>query len=537
MPMKTWLLPALAVVTLVTAPQIAQAQTLRIALSAETTAADPHHYALTPNGTLRAHVYDALTDVDAKLSIAPSLAESWERRDDNTWVFNLRRGVTFSNGEAFGAQDVVFTYCRVLNNKTELVSSFSRIARRLAAVEAIGDDKVLVRTIVPEPLLLSDLGAIAILPRSLGRPQGVTFSAADACGGDAAGPWPLQEDFNNGRAAIGTGPYRQASYSRSDAIVLQRNDRYWGPKPHWAEVRLTPITQAGPRMAALLAGDQDVIESPGTADQPRLRQNSQYALATAPTTRMIFIQLDAGRDPSPFVQGPNALRDPRVRQALSLALDRKALLERVMDGVATPAAQFLPDGMFGTIDGLPVLPYDPAKARALLAEAGYPNGFNMTFHATNNRYINDSRLAQAMVQMWQRIGVKAELEAMPSAAFFGRRGKREFSAAMGGWSTDAGETLNFFRTWLSTTNAAEGLGTSNYGGWSDAEFDRDVNAALVQMDPPARAALLQSAGRRALAQMPVIPVHFESATWGMRATLAYPGRVDQTTLATEISPK
>jgi peptide/nickel transport system substrate-binding protein len=184
-----------------------------------------------------------------------------------------------------------------------------------------------------------------------------------------------------------------------------------------------------------------------------------------------------------------------------------------------------------------VLPHDPARARALLAEAGYPNGFSMTFHATNNRYINDSRLAQAMVQMWQRIGVKAELDAMPSAAFFGRRGKRDFSVAMGGWGTDAGETLNFFRTWLASTDPARGVGGSNYGGWSDAAFDRDVNAALVQMDPPARSALLQAAGRRALEQMPVIPVHFESATWGLRAGLAYPGRVDQTTLATEISPK
>jgi len=535
--MNTRFLPALAVAMLIAAPPIAQAQTLRIALSAETTAADPHHYALTPNGTLRNHVYDALTDVDAKLAVAPGLAESWERRDDHTWVFNLRRGVTFSDGAAFGAPDVVFTYCRVLNNKSELVSSFSSNVRRLAAVEAIGENQVLIRTTAPEPLLLSDLASISILPRSLGRPQGVTFSAGDACGGEAAGPWPQQEAFNNGTAAIGTGPYRQVSWSRNSTTVLQRNDRYWGSKPHWAEVRLTPVTQAGPRMATLLAGDQDVIEAPATADLPRLRENNQFAIVAAPTTRLIFIQLDTARNPSPFVQGPNALQDPRVRQALSLALDRKALLERIMDGVATPATQFLPDGMFGIIPGLPVLPHDPARARALLAEAGYPNGFSMTFHATNNRYINDSRLAQAMVQMWQRIGVKVELDAMPSAAFFGRRGKRDFSMAMGGWGTDAGETLNFFRTWLATTDAARGVGGSNYGGWSDAAFDRDVNAALVQMDPPARSTLLQSAGRRALEQMPVIPLHFESATWGMRANLAYPGRVDQTTLATEISPK
>lgn len=535
--MKNRLLSALAVAALVAAAPTARAQTLRIALSAETTAADPHHYALAPNTTLRSHIYDALTNVDAKLAVQPGLAESWERRDDRTWVFHLRRGVTFSDGAAFGAQDVVFTYCRVLNNKSELVSSFSSNIRRLDAVEAVDDATLMIRTAAPEPLLLSDLGTIAILPRSLGRKEGARFSVADNCGGDAAGPWPQQEEFNNGTAAIGTGPYRQASWARNATTVLQRNDRFWGDRPHWAEVRLTPVTQAGPRMATLLAGDQDVIEAPATADLPRLRGNGQFSLVTSPTTRLVFLQLDTARDPSPYVQGPNALRDPRVRQALSLALDRKALLERVMDGVATPAAQFLPDGMFGTIPGLPVLPYDPARARALLAEAGYPNGFSMTFHATNNRYINDSRLAQAMVQMWQRVGVKVELDAMPSAAFFGRRGKREFSMAMGGWGTEAGETLNFFRTWLGTTDPARGVGGSNYGGWSDAAFDRELNAALVQMDPPARSTLLQAAGRRALEQMPVIPVHFESATWGLRAGLSYPGRVNQTTLATEISPK
>ncbi|UPG73257.1 ABC transporter substrate-binding protein [Roseomonas gilardii subsp. gilardii] len=514
--------------------QPAEAPLLRIGLAAEPSAADPHHYALTPNSTLRAHLFDALTDVDAALKVVPGLATRWERTDDRSWVFHLRPGVTFSNGESFGAPDVVFSFCRILNNKDELVSSFSQIVRRLESVEAKGEDTLLIRTRVPEPLLLSDLSALAVIPRSLGRKEGVRFDGGTACGGEAQGPWPTQAAFNSGSAAIGTGPYRLATYARGEAIVLRRNEHYWGPKPHWAEIRMTPITQAGPRMAALLAGDQDLIESPATADLPRLRREARFAIAAAPTTRLIFLQLDTARDPSPFVEGRNALRDPRVRQALSLAIDRKALQERIMDGGATPATQFLPDGMLGTIPGLPVLPYDPAKAKALLAEAGYPDGVSLTLHATNNRYINDARLAQAIVQQWQRIGVKAELDAIPAVSFFARRGKRDFSVAMGGWSTDAGETLNFFRSWLISTDAAKGLGTSNYGGWSDPAFDHDVGAALLEMDEGRRATLLQQAGRRALAEMPVIPLHFESAVWAMRKGLRYPGRVDQTTLATEV---
>ena len=511
--MQTCLMLVLALALSAASP--AGSQTLRVGLSAEPSSADPHHYALTPNSTLRSHLFDGLTDVDARLRVGPGLAESWEREDDRTWLFRLRRGVRFSDGAAFGAPDAVFTFCRALNNKDELVSSFSRVPRRLEAVEARGEDTLVIRTREPEP----------------------RFDAASACGGEAAGPWPTQADFNEGRAAIGTGPYRLASFSRGGAVVLARNEGYWGPRPHWAAVRLTPVAQNGPRMAALLAGDQDLIEAPATADLPRLRADRNFAVSTSPTTRLIFLQLDAARDPSPFVAGRNALRDPRVRRALSLALDRGTLRERIMDGVATAAAQFLPDGMGGTIPGLPVLPYDPARAKALLAEAGYAEGLSLTFHATNNRYVNDGRLAQAIVQQWQRVGVRAELEAMPAVSFFARRGKRDFSVAMGGWGTEADETLNFFRTWLITTDAPRGLGTSNYGGWSDPAFDRSVGDAMAEMNPEPRAALLRAAGERALDQMPVIPLHFESAVWAMRAGLRYTGRVDQTTLATEVSPR
>ncbi|HYZ61159.1 MAG TPA: ABC transporter substrate-binding protein [Acetobacteraceae bacterium] len=508
------------------------AQTLRIAMAAETTSADPHHYALAPNSTLRWHLFDALTRVDARGSVQPALATSWERSDDRTWIFTLRDGVKFGNGATFGAPDVVFSYCRILNNKEELVASFSQVVRRLEAVEAIGEDKLRIRTAHPEPLLLSDLAALAILPRSLG-PAGVTFDAKTDCGG--GGPYPTQAEFSDGKAAIGTGPYQLILYSRAGTTVLKRREGYWGAAPHWAEVRLSPITAPASRLASLLAGDQDLIEAPGTADLPRLRDDSRFAVTSAPTTRLIFIQLDTARDPSPFVPGRNPLKDPRVRQALSLALSREAIDERIMDKLAVSAAQFLPDGMAGTIPSLKTLPYDPARAKTLLAEAGFPQGFTLTVHGPNNRYVNDAQIVQAVAQQWQRIGVKTEVELMPSAMYFGRRGKRDFSAALGGWAPGAAETLEFFRTWLITTEAEAGLGTSNYGGWSDPQFDAAVKAAMAEMDDAKRAALLQEAGRRALEQMPVIPIHFERAAWASKAEIHYPGRVDQTTMAAEVS--
>lgn len=529
---------AAALALLLTAPALAQSQTLRIAMAAEPTSADPQNYAAAPNSTLHDHVFEGLVDLDARLKARPSLAVSWSRRDDLTWVFELRDGVRFHNGQPFTSADVVFSYCRMLNNPTELAVSFSSTVRRLAGVVAEGPLRLVITTRQPEPLLASDLASLRIIPASLVPARPITFDIATKCAGEGQ-PWPTLEQFNDGTAAIGTGPFKLAHFGRSGVTELVRNDDYWGAKPYWQQVRLQPVTAAGPRLAGLLAGDHDMVEAPATGDIPRLRGNEAIRLAIAPTTRLIFLQLDQ-REPAPFVnggEGPNPLRDARVRQALSLAIDRKTIAERVMDGLVLPATQILPDGMFGTIPGLPVLPYDPARAKALLAEAGYPDGFAITLHATNNRYVNDARIAQALAQYFTRIGVRTVVDAMPSNVFFGRRARREFSVPMGGWSASAEETLLFFRSWLTTTNRERGIGGSNYSGWSNAAFDAATVTALTTMDETARGQLLREASRIALEQMPVLPIHFESAVWAFRRGLAFAGRMDQTTLAQDVTPE
>jgi peptide/nickel transport system substrate-binding protein len=531
---RRWLLAGLACAGLAVP---GQAQTLRIAMAAEPTSADPHHYAAAPNSTLHDHVFESLVDMDARLKAGPSLALSWSRRDDLTWEFRLRPGVRFHNGQAFTAADVVFSFCRILNNENELAVSYSSTVRRLARVEAEDEGTVVIATRAPEPLLPADLSSLRIIPRSLVAERPLAFDVETKCGGQ--GPWPTLSQFNDGGAAIGTGPFRLRSFGRSGVTELQRNDEYWGGRAAWQTVRLQPVTAAGPRLAGLLSGDHDVVEAPATGDIPRLRENAAVRLAVAPTTRLIFLQLDQ-REPAPFVNAgnaPNPLRDPRVRQALSLAIDRNAIAQRIMDGLATPAAQFLPDGMAGLVPGLPVLPYDPARARALLAEAGYPNGFTLTLHATNNRYVNDARVAQALAQYFTRIGVRTDVDAMPSNVYFTRRARREFSVPMGGWAASAEETLLFFRTWLVTTNREAGVGGSNYSGWSDAAFDRPAMTALKTMDDAARHALLREASGIALERMPVLPIHFESAVWAFRRGLRFEGRMDQTTLAQEIRPE
>ncbi len=331
-----------------------------------------------------------------------------------------------------------------------------------------------------------------------------------------------------GRTGRARDPLRQAiALLQRVPLVDGHNDLAW-------VIRLDPQARGD-------VGRYDLtrVHPESDTDIPRLRENQNVRLAVAPTTRLIFLQMDQ-REPAPFVNGgngPNPLRDPRVRQALSLSIDRNAIGQRIMDGLATPAPQFLPDGMRGILPGLPVLHYDPARARALLAEAGYPNGFTMTLHATNNRYVNDARIAQALAQYFTRIGVRTEVDAMPSNVYFTRRARREFSVPMGGWAASAEETLLFFRTWMVTTDRDRGLGTSNYSGWSEAAFDRPAVAALTTMDDAARDRLLQDASRVALDRMPVVPIHFESAVWAFRRGISFGGRMDQTTLAQEIRPE
>lgn len=513
-----------------------QAQNLRIALGAEPTAVDPHYHDQGPNNALATHIFDALVGQDENQRLAPSLATAWRNDGQNRWTFELRQGVTFSNGQPFTADDVIFTFCRVLNNETAVAGGFSDLVRNISAVEAPNPHTLIITTVNPEPLLPVLLSDVRILTRSIVQHGPISFTPTASCG--VTSPWPTVSQFNDGSMAIGTGPYRLKSYVRGSAIELARSDTHWGGRAPWAEVRFVPVPSAGPRLAGLLAGDYDVIENPAARDLGRLRNDQRFGHVITPSTRVIFLQLDVGREPSPFVRAErgNPLQDPRVRQAMSLAIDREAIVRRIMDGAAASANQFLPTGMFGTLPNPPALRYDPAAARNLLREAGYPNGFQITLSATNDRYINDGQIAQAVAQYLTQVGIRTEVDAMTRAIFFPRRARREFSFAMGGWGSGTGEAASFLRQWVATPNAERTLGGSNYGGFSDPAFDTLIRQAVTTLDDERRAEFLRQAGVRALEGGAFIPLHFESTIWAYRANLAYVGRVDQYTLAMSVRP-
>lgn len=514
----------------------ASAKNLTIGQAAEPSAADPHYHDVSSNNALALHIFSTLGASDQNNAVKPDLATSWKAEDDHSWVFNLRNDVKFSDGSDFNADDVIFTFCRVMNNEGSVNASFSDEVRNFASVEAPDPYTLRITTKAVEPLLPELVAEIAILSEGIVQHGKITFDLANKCG--VTGPWPTVDDFNSGKDAIGTGPFLLDKYEHGSGITLSRNPHYFGTAPEWDHVKFVPVPSDGPRLAGLLSGDYDFIDAPAARDIEQIKRRDDLAYTSRESSRVIFLQMDIGRDKSPFIEtkdGANPFRDERVRKAVSMAIDRKAIVSRIMDGFAEPAYQFVPSTMFGALPDPQPLPYDPDEAKKLLAEAGYPDGFDVTLHATNNRYINDSQVAQAVAQFLTRAGIRTRLDAMTSSIFFTRRAKREFSFAMGGWGSTSGGAASFLRQYVTTDNDALGIGASNYGGWSDPAFDKVLVQAIATVDETRRAELLRQATQMAVDKLGFIPLHFESSLWAFRKGLRYEGRMDQYTLAQDIT--
>ncbi len=517
---------------------MAAAQSLTIGLASEPTAADPHYHKVTTNDSFSAHIFESLINRNAKMELIPGLAESWKPVDDNTWELKLRKGVKFSNGEPFTSKDVLFTICRVLNNETNVSRSYMEPMQNFSDVLTPDEYTVIIKSDRPIPTMPNELArSLPIIWSGIAKFDKLKFGPKEGCG--VTSPWPTVAEFNTGKLSIGTGPYKLKSYVKGTGIEMERNESYWGTKPHWKTVKMVPVPNAGPRLTGLMSGDYDVIESPAARDLPRIKENSKLDFVATPSTRLIFFQPDSGRAQSPFVKaadGKNPLQDLRVRQAISMAIDRKAIVQRLMDGMATVANQYMPAGMFGSLDKPAEIKFDPETAKKLLAEAGYPNGFELTLTTTNDRYINDGQIAQAVAQYLTRIGIKTTVDAQAAAIYFPKRAKREFSFAIGGWPSENGEASGLFQYWIASTNKDQGLGTSNYGGFSNAAFDKVFVPAMALMDSAQRKAEYQKATQIALDNVPLIPLHFESSIWAYKKGLSYEGRRDQYTLAMSVKP-
>ncbi|MDJ0897001.1 MAG: ABC transporter substrate-binding protein [Alphaproteobacteria bacterium] len=506
-------------------PISVSAQELKVGLGAEPTSIDPHYHNLTPNNALAREIFDRLIMPDETQQLKPGLAVSWKALDDFTWEFKLRQGVKWHDGSPFSADDVLFTFERAPDVPNS-PSSYG-IYTKGKTVTKIDDHTIHVKTKGPYPLMPNDLSTFSIISKKHG--EGATT-----------------EDYNSGKAAIGTGAFKFVEWVPGDRIVLERNDDYWGEKPAWEKVTIKPIKSGPARVAALLAGDVDFIDNVPTTDIANLKKEDKVNVFDSISNRVIYLHLDHDRDASPFVKANgggdivNPLKKQEVRKAISMAINRDAIVERVMENVAIKAGQLLPEGFFGVSPNLKPLDYDPEGAKKMLADAGYPDGFELTIHGPNDRYINDAKIAEAIAQMLTRIGVKTAVETMPKAVYFKRASRGgpdstpEFSFILVGWGAGTGEASSPLKSLLHTYDKERGFGASNRGRYSNPEVDKLTEEALSTIDNGKRQDLLAKATEIAINDGGIIPLHYQVSTWAGRKGIGYKARTDETTLYTGI---
>ncbi|WP_426398010.1 ABC transporter substrate-binding protein [Ralstonia sp. R-29] len=506
---------ACALAAAASVPMAARADDLRIGLSADVTSMDPQWNNAGPNNAMALHIFESLVFLDKNGRYTPGLATSWKAIDPNTWEIKLRPNVKWSDGTPFTGEDVKASIERPAR-LTNSPGPFTSYTKSITEVQIVDPLTVRLKVSIPNYASIpNDLNSLPIIPKKV----------ADAS----------QADFDAGKAMIGTGPFVFDHFTRGQEIVLKKNPGYWGRAPQWDKVTFKIITDNAARTAALLSGDVDVVEAVPAADVPRIKQNPKFHLEQQVSWRTIFWQMDQSRDASPFITdkagkplAKNPFKDRRVREAVALAINRDAIVSRVLEGQGVVASSIVSPQIFGHPGGK--IGYDPDRAKKLLAEAGYPNGFGLTLHATNNRYLNDAQVAQTTVQLLTRIGIQTKVETLPVAAYFSRARQGEFSFMMLGWGSVAADVA--LRSILGTPNAETGYGTWNWGRYSNPQLDKLVQTSLSTVSSDqAHEQAAKTAARFAQTDYAIIPSHHQLATWAMRKGIRYEARTDEWSLA------
>jgi peptide/nickel transport system substrate-binding protein len=500
----------------------ALADKLTIGIGGSVNSLDPHFYNTTPNNLAAFHVFDRLVHRSFDGKLTPGLATEWRAVSPTVWEFKLREGVTWHDGKPFTADDVAFTLKRALDVPNNL-GGFAGLLRPISNVEVVNPGLIRLTTASPVPNLPSNMTLLAIVSRHAG---------ADA----------TTSDYNSGKAAIGTGPFKFVSYTPGERIELIRNEKWWGDNAAWDAVTLRLIGNVAIRTAALLAGDLDVIDAPSASDLPRLEKGPQTRVASVAGLRVNYVvpMLKPAADAPPITDragaklDPSPLTNPKVRHALSIAINRAGISERVMLGTSNPTGQWLPAGVIGHDAKTPVPAYDPQKAKQLLTEAGYPNGFKLTLSTANDRTPYNVEVAQAIAQMWSRIGIETTVDAMPFSVYSSRGAKSGFASYLGGWGNNSMEATSLLRDLVGTKSQETGWGLYNWGQYSNAKLDGLTRAIIGEIDDAKREALVMETVKIFTDELPVLPLYHFKNIWATKSALRYDPRVDELTLALDV---
>ena len=494
---------------------------LRLGIAVEPSSLDPHFQWFGASIAVARQIFEPLVTIADDGTIKPLLATSWEPAGATAWRFQLRPEVRFSDGAALTPEDVAFTFTRA-RNVPNSPTGFGPALRQVELVEAEGPHTILVHTKGPAPMLPKLLSAICIVSRHAG--EGATTA-----------------DYNITKAAIGTGPFRVTGWERGGGVTLVRNDRYWGARPEWDSVRIRYIPNAGARLAALLAGDVDLIDQVAGTDVATVKQNPALRLASSISYAIVAFLPDVTQRAPPFITGndgaklaQNPLADLRVRRALDLAINREAMKQRVMNDQVIVATQIMLPGQFGYDETRPPPAFDPIKARALLSEAGYPDGFHMSIHC-QLRFYNAEGLCQAIAQMFTRVGVRTEPVPMPHPIYVAQSMRHEFSFGTAFTLVDFVDPSNPLISVNATYGGgAEGWGNGNRGRYSNPALDELLRRSEVETDPATRLALLKQATQLSLDDEAFMPLFRPLNVEAMRAGFSHQPAADGYVLAADV---
>ena len=499
------------------------AQTLTMGVRAGPDSMDPHWSTLGGQAEALRHVFDTLVMADDKLQLKPGLAVSWKSIDETTWEFKIRQGVKFHDGSELTAEDVKFSIDRIPVVTGPM--SMTIYTKQVRDTRVVDKYTLHVRTKAAAPTLPNDFIRLFVVSKSIGMEA-------------------RNEQFNSGKAAIGTGPYRFVSWAPKGDMVMKRFDGFWGEKQHWEQVIRKEIPSDPARMAALKSGQVDLVNYVPATDYASMQRDKSVDTFIADTVYILNITPNVKETlPKPVkVDGKeiaaNPLRDARVREAMDLAIDRKTLVRIVLEGLGRPANQLMPANFFGGSKNLPERPFDVNKAKQLLTDAGYPKGFEIDFFCTNNRLPGDSAVCEALSQMWARAGLKVNANALNGTVFFPAQQKGEYSLWMSGWGTLTGEASYTYGSLVHTADAATGLGAFNKQGYSNPAVDKLLEEGSRTMDDTKRRALFEKASELSMTDRALIPSVQLQTIWASKAgMLTIPARMDQETLAYEIKPK
>ena len=482
---------------------LASAQTVRIGNAGDALSMDPHSFNETVQLSVVSNMYEPLVGRAKDLSLAPVLATKWEQTSPTVWRFTLRQGVKFHDGTPFTADDVVFSFKR-----TQLEgSNVQTYTNSVKETRKIDDYTVEVETKDPAPILPSMISQLFIMSKKWTETN------------NAVNPVDRRKGVENAASfkANGTGAFMLKERQPNVRTVFVRNPTYWGKIDGNAqEIVYTPIANDATRVAALLSGQVDVIDPVPVQDLDRVNNTAGTRVVTGPELRAIFLGMDQKRDelPNSSVKGKNPFKDKRVRQAFYQAIDIEGLHKQVMRGASGNLSTLVGKGINGFPADIKRLPYDPAASKKLLADAGYPNGFELTMNCSNDRYINDSRICQTVAANLAKVGVKVNLQAETKGTYFPRLMRRESSFYILGWTPTTYDAHNPLLA-LMACETGKGAGEFNYGGYCNPKVDALITQIQINTDATQRTAQIHEALQTVADDVGYLPLHQQYMNWGV----------------------